>query len=161
MNTDLMFSSKTDLWSTPQWLYDQLHKEFNFTLDPCATDFNHKCDKYFTKEQDGLKQDWGEDTVFINPPYGREVGKWVKKAFETHKAYNNTLVMLLPARTDTRWFHEYIYCKAEIRFLKGRLKFGESKNSAPFPSMVVVYRGINRKPIPGQTHIDDLLGGAK
>ncbi len=161
MNTDLMFSSKTDLWSTPQWLYDQLHKEFNFTLDPCATDDNHKCNKYFTKEQDGLKQDWGKDTVFCNPPYGRYItDKWVQKAFETFQEHKNTIVMLLPARTDTLWFHGYIYQIAEIRFIKGRLKFGNSKDGAPFPSMIVIYRGVvNKQPLPGQTHIDDLLGG--
>lgn len=142
MNTEVMFSSKTDLWSTPQWKFDELNEEFHFTLDPCATDENHKCDKYFTKEQDGLSQDWGQDTVYINPPYGREIGKWVEKASETHKAYNNTLVMLLPARTDTKWFHKYIYKKenVSIDFLEGRLKFGDSKNSAPFPSMVVIFR---------------------
>lgn len=130
------FMSVTDNWSTPQLFFDELDKEFNFTLDPCADKTNHKCERYFTKEIDGLQQNWGGETVFCNPPYGREIGKWVKKASES----NATVVMLIPARTDTKWFHDYIYGKAEIRFIKGRLKFGGSKNSAPFPSMVVIFR---------------------
>lgn len=141
MNTEVMFSSKTDQWATPQWFFDQLNEEFKFTLDPCADEFNHKCDKYFTKKDDGLSQDWGGEVVFCNPPYGREISKWVKKCFdEVHYGSCPGAVMLVPARTDTQWFHKYIYRKAEIRFIKGRLKFGDSTNSAPFPSMVVVFR---------------------
>lgn len=98
------FSSKTDLWSTPQDFYDKLHAEFNFTLDPCATDENHKTDKYYTKEQDGLLQDWSKDVVFMNPPYGRAIGQWMKKAKES----NTTVVCLVPSRTDTRWWHDYV-----------------------------------------------------
>lgn len=140
MNTDLMFSSATDLWSTPQWFFDELDKEFHFTLDPCATDENHKCQEYFTKEQDGLCRSWYKTTVFCNPPYGKEIGRWVEKAFIESRKPHTKIVMLLPARTDTRWFHNFIYGKAsEIRFIKGRLKFGDCKNSAPFPSMVVVF----------------------
>lgn len=136
MNTSVMFSSITDQWATPQEFFDQLNDEFHFTLDPCADAQSHKCDRYFTKEQDGLAQSWEGEHVFCNPPYGRCIGDWVRKAYESH-----TLVaMLLPARTDTKWFHEYIYHKAEIRFIRGRLKFGEQKNSAPFPSMVVIFR---------------------
>lgn len=135
----VMFSSKTDLWETPQVFFDQLNKEFNFTLDPCATRENAKCSKYFTKQEDGLKQDWGGETVFVNPPYGREIKKWVKKASEESKKPGTTVVMLMPARTDTAYFHDYIYGKAELRFIRGRLKFSNSKNSAPFPSMVVVF----------------------
>ena len=142
MNTDLMFSSQTDLWATPQDFFDKLNEEFHFTLDPCADEFNHKCDKYFTVEQDGLLQSWANQTVFCNPPYGREISKWVKKASDENKLHNITVVMLIPARTDTKYFHEYIYQKSnvEIRFLKGRLKFGDAKNSAPFPSMVVIFK---------------------
>lgn len=141
MNTQLMFSSKTDLWATPQWFFDELNTEFHFSLDPCADEFNHKCEKYFTKEQNGLSQNWAGETVFCNPPYGREIPMWVKKCFE-EVCFGSCpcAVMLIPARTDTQWFHKYIYGKAEIRFIKGRLKFGNSKNSAPFPSMVVVFR---------------------
>ena len=128
------------MWSTPQDFYDKLNKEFNFTLDPCATDSNHKCDKYFTIDDDGLIQNWGNNVVFCNPPYGKDIYNWVKKCSEESKKQNTTVVMLIPARTDTRYFHEFIYNKAtEIRFIKGRLKFGGSKNSAPFPSMVVIF----------------------
>ena len=137
MNTELMFSSKTDLWETPQDLFDKLNNEFHFTLDVCATPENAKCDSFYTKEQDGLSQPW-KGVVWCNPPYGRQIGEWVRRAFLASVS-GNTVVMLLPARTDTRWFHEYIYGKAEIRFIRGRLKFGGSKNSAPFPSMVVVF----------------------
>ena len=132
-----LFTSNTDQWATPQWFFDELNKEFDFNLDPCADETNHKCDRYFTKEINGLSQNWNGFRVFCNPPYGREIGKWVKKAAEA----NTLVVMLLPARTDTKWFHDYIYGKAEIRFLKGRLKFGDSKNSAPVPSMVVLFNG--------------------
>lgn len=136
-----MFSSKTDLWATPQDLFDELNNEFHFDIDVCADEFNHKCDKYYSKEQDGLQQSW-MGTVWCNPPYGREIGKWVEKGYNSHHLYNNCIVMLLPARTDTKWFHQYIYNNpnAEIRFIKGRLKFGNSKNSAPFPSMIVIFK---------------------
>ena len=137
MNTELMFSSKTDLWETPQDLFDKLNNEFHFTLDVCATPENAKCDSFYTKEQDGLSQPW-KGVVWCNPPYGKQIGSWVRRGFFASQS-GNTVVMLLPARTDTRWFHEYIYGKAEIRFIRGRLKFGGSKNSAPFPSMVVVF----------------------
>lgn len=140
MNTKVMFSSETEDWSTPQSFYDELNKEFNFTLDPCATPENRKCHNYFTKDEDGLKQDWQGFTVFCNPPYGRAIKDWVKKCFYESKKPNTTVVMLIPARTDTKYFHEYIYHKSkEIRFIPGRLKFGNSKNSAPFPSMVVIF----------------------
>ena len=140
MNTKTMFSSATDLWATPQSFFDKLNEEFHFTLDPCATPQNAKCASYFTQEIDGLKQDWGGHTVFCNPPYGRELPKWVQKAHKESKKPGTTVVMLIPARTDTSYFHDYIYHHArEIRFIRGRLKFGNSKNSAPFPSMVVVF----------------------
>lgn len=131
------FMSKTDNWATPQDLFDSLNEEFNFTLDPCASDDNHKCDKYFTVADDGLLQDWSNDTVFMNPPYGRVIGNWIKKAYES----NTTVVCLVPARTDTRWWHDYIIDNVEVRFIKGRLKFGNSVNPAPFPSAIVIFRG--------------------
>lgn len=133
------YSSKTVEWETPQELFNTLDTEFHFTLDPCATEGNAKCKRYFTLENNGLTQSWNREKVFCNPPYGREIGKWVKKASES----KGLVVMLLPARTDTRWFHNYIYNKAEIRFLKGRLKFGSSKNSAPFPSMIVIFNKVH------------------
>lgn len=138
MNQDLFFSSKKMDWETPQDFFDKLNAEFNFTLDPCANISNAKCKKFYTREQDGLMQDWQGETVFCNPPYGRELSKWVEKCYKESKKPNTIVVMLIPARTDTQYFHEYIYNKSEIRFLKGRLKFGNSKNAAPFPSMVVV-----------------------
>ena len=140
MNTALMFSSKTDLWTTPQEFYNTLNNEFSFTLDPCATSDNAKCKKYYTIIENGLKQNWQGETVFCNPPYGRVIKNWVKKCYEESLKPNTTVIMLIPSRTDTIYFHKYIYHMAkEIRFLKGRLKFGECKNSAPFPSMVVVF----------------------
>lgn len=140
MNTDVMFSSNSEEWATPQEFFNVLNKEFNFTLDPCANAINHKCDRYFTKQDDGLLQNWGGYTVFCNPPYGRQIGDWVKKAHKESQEPNTTVVMLLPARTDTKYFHNYIYKQHEIRFIRGRLKFGDSKNSAPFPSMIVIMR---------------------
>ena len=136
--TSGVFSSTTDLWATPQDFFDELNEEFEFTLDPCATPDNAKCAKFFTKEQDGLKQDWTGERVFCNQPYGRAIGAWVKKCHD--EAQKGTLVvMLIPARTDTSYFHDYIYHKAEIRFIRGRLKFGGASQGAPFPSMVVIY----------------------
>lgn len=134
----VLFTSKSEDWETPQMLFDELNKEFRFSCDVCADKFNYKHVNYYTKEINGLKQNW-EGVCWCNPPYGRQIGEWVKKAHIASKEKVIT-VMLLPARTDTRWFHEYIYNKHEIRFLKGRLKFSNSKNSAPFPSMVVVFK---------------------
>ena len=141
MNTDVMFSSATDNWSTPQDFFDKLNDEFHFTLDVCADENNHKCEHYYTKEIDGLSRPW-IGTIWCNPPYGRKIGEWVRRAYFSSHIGSATVVMLLPARTDTRWFHDYIYNKSntEIRFIKGRLKFGGCKNSAPFPSMVVIFR---------------------
>lgn len=137
MNTEVMFSSKTDMWATPQDFFDKLNEEFDFNVDVCAIPENAKCEKFFSPEVDGLKQEW-KGVCWCNPPYGREIGKWVEKAYIA-STWGATVVMLLPARTDTKWFHEYIYNKAEIRFIKGRLKFGNSKTAAPFPSMVVIF----------------------
>lgn len=142
MNKSLMFSSATDLWSTPQDFFDELNNEFNFTLDVCALPENAKCSNFYTPQTDGLSQPW-KGRVWCNPPYGREVGQWVRRGYSSRKTLvAEVVVMLLPARTDTRWFHDYIYIygKAEIRFIRGRLKFGGSKNAAPFPSMVVIFR---------------------
>lgn len=137
MSKSIHFSSESNEWSTPQSFFDALNEEFHFTLDPCATKENAKCAKFYTKEDDGISKSWDNDNVFCNPPYGRDIKYWVQKASET---VGGVVVMLIPARTDTRYFHDYIYGKAEIRFLKGRLKFGGHKNSAPFPSMVVIFR---------------------
>lgn len=139
MNTEVMFSSKSETWETPQDFFDKLNEEFHFTLDACATSENAKCEKFYSPEIDGLSQPW-DGVVWCNPPYGRNIWRWVFAASVASGARGSTVVMLLPARTDTKWFHDYIYGKAEIRFVKGRLKFGKSKNSAPFPSMVVIFR---------------------
>ena len=131
----IMFSSKSDDWATPQDFYNQLHAEFGFTLDPCATDESAKCDSYYTKDEDGLTKDWGGQTVFMNPPYGRKIGNWIQKAYEEGEKSNTRVVVLIPARTDTKYWHNYCMKATEIRFVKGRLKFGQgsAKNSAPFP----------------------------
>ncbi|MCK5022776.1 MAG: adenine methyltransferase [Candidatus Aenigmarchaeota archaeon] len=130
-------------WETPQEFFNELNKEFNFTLDPCATPETAKCKKFYTEKDDGLKKDWGGDTVFCNPPYGSAIKHWVKKCHDEAKKFNTTVVMLIPARTDTIYFHEYIYHKAKLRFIKGRLKFGgkqKGSGSAPFPSMIVIFK---------------------
>jgi site-specific DNA-methyltransferase (adenine-specific) len=136
-----LFSSESENWATPQDLFDRLDYVFNFTLDPCASDDNFKCKKYYTKEINGLTKDWGGHKVFCNPPYGRDnTGAWIKKCYEESRKPGTVVVALIPVRTDTRWFHDYIYpSNAEIYFVKGRLKFGGSKNAAPFPSMIVIF----------------------
>jgi len=136
----VLFSKQSDEWETPQDLFDKLNTEFDFNLDPCATDENHKCDLYFTQEQNGLDVSWGGHNVFCNPPYS-QIGQWVEKAYREGCKDNTVVVLLIPARTDTRYFHNFIQHRAEIRFIKGRLKFGEAENSAPFPSMIVIFRG--------------------
>lgn len=136
---EVHYSSKSNEWATPKDLFDKLNKEFNFTLDPCATKENAKCDKYYTIEDDGLIQDWSKDVVFMNPPYGRQIKHWVRKAYE-ESTKGSKVVCLIPSRTDTGYWHDYIFNKAtDIRFLRGRLKFGDSKNSAPFPSAIIVF----------------------
>ena len=134
-----LFSSANIEWATPQEVFDKLNEEFHFTLDPCALPSNAKCAKFYTPSEDGLIQNWEGETVFCNPPYGKQLGSWVRKCREESWKLKTKVVMLIPARTDTKWFHEHIYNKAEIRFIKGRLKFGGSKNYAPFPSMIVIF----------------------
>lgn len=119
---NVMYSSAKDDWETPQEFFDTLNSEFGFTVDVAASDSNAKCSRYYTKAQNGLSQDWTGETVWCNPPYGKPVTDFVRKAAQS-KALT---VMLIPARTDTRWFHDYIYNKenVKIRFVKGRIKFG-------------------------------------
>lgn len=143
MNNDLMFSKKSDEWTTPQWLFDELNKEFNFTLDVAAIAENSKCGQSFLT--DALNTSWscpiaGPHICWLNPPYSM-CSEFIKKAYEESEK-GNTIVALVPARTDTKWFHNYCYNKenVEIRFLKGRLKFGDSKNSAPFPSVLIIFK---------------------
>lgn len=127
-------------WGTPQGLFDELNEEFNFTLDVCATKKNAKCELYFKIDKlgGGLFESWNKCVCWMNPPYGREIVKWVKKAYE-ESLKEVAVVCLLPSRTDTRWWHDYVMKAKEIRFIKGRLKFGGAKNSAPFPSCVVIF----------------------
>ena len=132
-----LFTSLTGEWETPQYLFDSLNEEFKFTLDVCATKDNAKCSKYYDIETNGLDQKW-EGSCFMNPPYGRDIDLWLRKAYES-SLEGALVVCLIPSRTDTRWWHEYVM-RGEIRFLRGRLKFGKALNSAPFPSAVVVFR---------------------
>src|SRR5262245_25215782 len=133
-----LFSSATDEWLTPRDFFGKLNRRYRFTLDPCATPENATCPVYFTKVQDGLKQDWGTHRVFCNPPYGRQIGAWARKCFEASQR-GALVVLFVPARTDTRWFHGWVHGKAAVQFLRGRFKFGDAKNSAPFASMLAIY----------------------
>jgi len=147
MNRKLMFSNENNAWTTPREFFAKLNEEFNFTLDPCCMKKSALCKKYYTPKEDGLKQDWEGEVAFVNPPYGREIKKWVEKCFIEGKKKNTTVVLLIPARTDTTYFHNFIYGKSEIRFLKGRLKFVDldvenpKLSPAPFPSMIVIFKG--------------------
>ena len=136
---DGLLTSNNDCWETPPKFFEELNKEFDFDTDVCALPENAKCPHYYSPEVDGLHQNW-TGTCWCNPPYGRQIGKWVEKAYVS-SLLGATVVMLLPARTDTAWFHDYIYGKAEIRFVRGRIKFVGANSGAPFPSMVVVFRG--------------------
>lgn len=144
----VLLSTGKDDWETPADLFAELHKEFNFTIDVAASDTNHKLPRYYTKEQDGLAQSWAGETVFCNPPYSRKrkgnpgQAAWVKKAYEEAQK-GATVVLLIPARTETEAFHEYILPHAEIRFLRGRLHFedkGQPRDAAPFPSMLAIFK---------------------
>jgi len=139
---DVHFSSKSDDWATPQSFYDRLNDIYNFTLDPCSDKFNAKCEKFYTEADDGLAQDWSGERVFMNPPYGRVIGDWIRKAYES----NALVVALVPARTDTRYWHDYVMQADEVILIRGRLKFGDGSNSAPFPSAVVVWDKRKGKP---------------
>lgn len=136
------FSSASSEWGTPQFLFDRLNAEHHFDLDVCASADNAKCAAYFAKEQDALKQEW-HGSCFMNPPYGRQIGRWVGKALEeASERRAERVVCLLPARTDTQWFHAYCIW-GEIIFLRGRLRFEGAPHAAPFPSMIVAfYRGL-------------------
>ena len=135
--------SKSIEWGTPQDLFDELDREFHFTLDPCATPESAKCEKFYTIEQDGLSKSWAGERVFMNPPYGRPLKQWVKKAYEESQK-GAIVVCLLPSRTDVRWFHDYCI-KGDIRFIKGRLKFGGAEHNAPFPSAIVIFNPTGRE----------------
>jgi site-specific DNA-methyltransferase (adenine-specific) len=159
VNKGTLTSNRQD-WETPQAFFNELDREFHFVLDVAATSENAKCENFYTEKEDGLSQNWGggeqidvnpsnvvarTGAVWCNPPYSKQLGKWVKKASEESKK-GVTVVMLIPSRTETRWFHDYIYNKdnVEIRFVKGRIRFSGSSVNAPFPSMVVVFHGSDR-----------------
>ena len=136
-----MFSSKSNDWTTPQGFFDALDNRFGpFTLDAAASIDNYKVNKYLTNSDDSLTQDWSGNKVFLNPPYGRALKDWVRKAYEEGQKDNTTVVMLIPARTDTQYWHDYVMKADEILLVKGRLKFGDGSNAAPFPSAVIVFR---------------------
>jgi site-specific DNA-methyltransferase (adenine-specific) len=152
-NRSVLFSSATSEWATPADLFAKLNKEFCFTLDVCATVENAKCERYFTKKEDGLVQPW-TGRVWCNPPYGAAVAQWLHKGWESVQSGACELVVfLLPARTDTAWWPRY-HAKGEVRFLKGRLRFGGAKSSAPFPSVLLVFRNVctlrNERYLDGQ-----------
>ena len=150
-NTKLvMFSSKSGEWSTPQDFFEKLNWRFGpFDLDPCANPANTKCANFFTEVEDGLTKDWEGFRLFVNPPYGRGIDKWIKKGYLESQKKNTRVVMLIPARPDTKYWHEYVMKASEVYFVKGRLKFGDSQNSAPFPSAVVVFDGGNQQQVFG------------
>ena len=143
-----LFSADSEEWGTPQGLFDELERRFcqPFNLDAAASHSNHKCDYYFTKEDDGLAQEWkGLDgfsgQAFVNPPYGPQIKDWVEKAIqETENKNAGVVVMLLPARTDMEWFHRALETASSIHFIRGRIKFEEAKSGAPFPSLVAVWQ---------------------
>ena len=141
MTTAYMPISKTDDWATPQYLFDEWNAKYQFDLDAAASSTNHKCDNWYgldhpeESRRDGLAQAW-TGTTWVNPPYGRVLNKWVRHAAEQL----SPVVMLSPARTDTRWFHSYCI-NQRITFIKGRVKFGGNSNAAPFPSMIVEFNG--------------------
>ena len=133
------FSSESVLWATPQEFFDRYDARFGFEIDVCATPENAKCPRFFTEDDDGLSQEW-EGICWMNPPYGRTISAWMKKAFESANS-GATVVCLVPARTDTKWWHDYAM-HGKIEFIRGRLKFGGHSNSAPFPSAVVIFGEI-------------------
>ena len=144
MNTKLHFSSATDKWSTPQDLFDKLDEIYHFDLDVCADKTNFKCEKYYSESNNGLVQTWHKDgkKIWMNPPYGRGIIDWIRKAYLESLFFECVVVCLLPARTDTKWFHD-LCTHGNITFLRGRLKFGKNKNAAPFPSMIVIFGDKN------------------
>ncbi|KKN24265.1 hypothetical protein LCGC14_0896580 [marine sediment metagenome] len=135
-----LFSSATGEWETPQDVFDALDAEFGgFDLDPCATPENAKCSNYYTQEEDGLAKPW-RGKVFVNPPYGRGIKWWIRRCYVAAGSTASLVVALIPSRTDTAWWHDYVMKASEIRFIRGRLHFDGHKNGAPFPSAIVVWR---------------------
>lgn len=143
MVSDALFKSDKMDWETPDDLFSFLDQEFHFELDACATKENTKCKIFFDEEQDGLKKNWGAfETVWVNPPYGTALKKWIRKGYQQARWEDITVVMLIPSRTDTKYWHDFVMKADEIRFIKGRVRFKGATNSAPFPSAVVVFKGM-------------------
>ena len=139
-----MFSSSSGEWATPQDFFEKLNWRFGpFDLDPCATPYNTKCANFYTEVEDGLTKDWGGHIVFVNPPYGRGIEQWIIKGYLESQKQETRVVMLIPARTDTKYWHDYVMKAKEIHFIKGRLTFGDAKNAAPFPSAVIVFENTS------------------
>lgn len=141
-----LYSSASDEWETPEWLFRASNAEFGFTLDPCSTHANAKCKKHFTRAENGLAQDWSDEIVWMNPPYGREIYKWMEKAYR-ESLRGSTVVALVPSRTCTKWWHFWAM-RGEIRLLRGRVKFVGGKHSAPFPSALVIFRPPGHRIVP-------------
>ena len=135
---DLALRSELSNWRTPDWLFEALNNHFNFQADVCANDTNYLCDKYFTMEKSCFDNDW-DYMNFMNPPYGRQIGKFIERAYLQWTRHGRMTVALLPSRTDTKWFHNYIYNKSDYYFVRGRLRFNDQPNHAPFPSMIVLW----------------------
>jgi phage N-6-adenine-methyltransferase len=127
-------------WETPPEVFAPLHEEFGFTLDVCAFPHNAKCARYFTANDDGAVQDWGAEVCWMNPPYGPEISRWMRKAYQASRA-GATVVCLVPSRTDTAWWHDYAM-KGEVRLMRGRVRFVGGKGKAPFPTAIVVFRPV-------------------
>jgi phage N-6-adenine-methyltransferase len=142
MNHVAAFMSRKQDWTTPRPFFDYWNTRYNFTLDAAAEPHNALCDRYYTTEDDALTQDW-EGTVWVNPPYSAGIGKWVGKAYEEARK-GATVIMLIPARTETRWWHTYVMQAAEVVLIKGRMRFGGSPINAPFPSCVVIFNPWHR-----------------
>lgn len=142
MKNKALFTSNKQDWETPKDIFERLNSKYHFDLDAAASHQNAKLPNYFTADDDALQQEW-QGNVFCNPPYSRQLGKWLAKAWQEHQRDpNRVIVFLIPARTDTSYWHDYIFNKAEIEFLRGRIKFednGNSKDAAPFPSAIVIY----------------------
>jgi len=135
-----LFTSRSATWETPDAAYSELDAEYGFTIDVCAEPHTSKCKRYYTKEDDALGRSWAGEVCWMNPPYGRQIGRWVRKAYEESQG-GATVVCLIPSRTDTAWWHDYVM-RGEVYVIRGRLRFGDATNGAPFPSAVVVFKGV-------------------
>lgn len=141
---ETLFSSSRSDWETPPELFSKLDSEFKFTLDVCASDTNAKCKEYLTADVGGLMQDWGGQVCWMNPPYGKDISIWLKKAYDESRKPDTTVVCLIPSRTDTKYWHNFVMQAVEIRFIKGRVRFVGAVSSAPFPSAIVVFKNVKR-----------------